>query len=249
MSTPRLDLFISALTDLVERTQDEAEILQVGRGLLHELVRQDDWLPPEFAQPDTQRYQQYPLYVDPRGRFSVVSFVWGPGQATPIHDHTVWGLIGMLRGAEQCQSYGRTAQGTWASTSLPASQLAAMRLPRRSVGPRYRVEMACRAKSCFPIVPSVVVRPYVQRPCHAPMPRCACRPRLSPASPATCNTHCNVAPVLRCCTPVLQPRSVTARDGWSQSPFRRPARPVTPTSNLFGGSIPATATLYLSVGS
>jgi predicted metal-dependent enzyme (double-stranded beta helix superfamily) len=33
-------------------------------------------------------------------RFSIVSFVWGPGQKTPIHDHTVWGLIGMLRGAE-----------------------------------------------------------------------------------------------------------------------------------------------------
>ena len=33
-------------------------------------------------------------------RFSVVSFVWGPGQRTPIHNHTVWGLVGMLRGEE-----------------------------------------------------------------------------------------------------------------------------------------------------
>ena len=32
--------------------------------------------------------------------FHVVSFVWGPGQTTPVHDHTVWGLIGMLRGSE-----------------------------------------------------------------------------------------------------------------------------------------------------
>jgi predicted metal-dependent enzyme (double-stranded beta helix superfamily) len=31
--------------------------------------------------------------------------VWGPGQATPIHDHTVWGLIGMLRGGEVAQDY------------------------------------------------------------------------------------------------------------------------------------------------
>jgi predicted metal-dependent enzyme (double-stranded beta helix superfamily) len=28
----------------------------------------------------------------------VVSFVWGPGQGTPIHDHRVWGLVGVLRG-------------------------------------------------------------------------------------------------------------------------------------------------------
>jgi predicted metal-dependent enzyme (double-stranded beta helix superfamily)/rhodanese-related sulfurtransferase len=111
MNTSRLDQFISALTELVERTQDEAEILQAGRGLLHELVQQDDWLPTEYALPDAQRYQQYPLYVDPLGRFSVVSFVWGPGQATPVHDHTVWGLIGMLRGSESCQAYVPDAHG------------------------------------------------------------------------------------------------------------------------------------------
>ena len=28
--------------------------------------------------------------------------------ATPIHDHTVWGLIGMLRGAEYSQAYRYT---------------------------------------------------------------------------------------------------------------------------------------------
>ena len=41
----------------------------------------------------------------------MVSFVWGPGQATPVHDHTVWGLIGMLRGAEYSQGYRLDAQG------------------------------------------------------------------------------------------------------------------------------------------
>jgi predicted metal-dependent enzyme (double-stranded beta helix superfamily) len=41
----------------------------------------------------------------------VVSFVWGPGQATPIHDHMVWGLIGMLRGSEKGQRYERDNHG------------------------------------------------------------------------------------------------------------------------------------------
>lgn len=113
MSTTRLDSFISALTELIEHTQDEAHILQAGRALLHDLVQQDDWLPDCYAQPDPQRYQQYCLYVDPLERFSVVSFVWGPGQATPIHDHTVWGLIGMLRGSERCQAYAPDAQGVY----------------------------------------------------------------------------------------------------------------------------------------
>jgi predicted metal-dependent enzyme (double-stranded beta helix superfamily) len=33
--------------------------------------------------------------------------VWGPGQTTPIHDHRVWGLIGMLRGSEYSQGFER----------------------------------------------------------------------------------------------------------------------------------------------
>ena len=111
MSSQRLDLFISALTELLERTRDEATLLQEGRVLLQDLIRQDDWLPPGQAHPDSDRYQQYPLFVDPLGRFSVVSFVWGPGQSTPVHDHTVWGLIGMLRGSECCQAYAADASG------------------------------------------------------------------------------------------------------------------------------------------
>jgi 3-mercaptopropionate dioxygenase len=41
----------------------------------------------------------------------VVSFVWGPGHATPVHDHTVWGLIGVLRGAEKCEEFERPGHG------------------------------------------------------------------------------------------------------------------------------------------
>ncbi|MFX7506820.1 cysteine dioxygenase, partial [Acinetobacter baumannii] len=37
---------------------------------------------------------------------------WGPGQRTPIHDHTVWGLIGMLRGSEYAQPFEIDADGT-----------------------------------------------------------------------------------------------------------------------------------------
>ncbi|NIW25120.1 MAG: cysteine dioxygenase [Gammaproteobacteria bacterium] len=76
------------------------------------LVAKDDWLEPEFAEPHPKYYQQYLLYADPVDRFSVVSFVWGPGQHTPIHDHTVWGVIGMLRGAELTQNYEISGDGT-----------------------------------------------------------------------------------------------------------------------------------------
>jgi len=113
-TTPRLQQFVSGMTEVLEHTQEEAEILSRGKALLADLVRQDDWLPEAFAQSNPERYQQFLLYADPQDRFSVVSFVWGPGQATPIHDHTVWGLIGMLRGKEHSQPYAKQADGTWA---------------------------------------------------------------------------------------------------------------------------------------
>jgi predicted metal-dependent enzyme (double-stranded beta helix superfamily)/rhodanese-related sulfurtransferase len=111
--TPRLQHFVTQLDALLTSTADEAAILASGKPLLAELVAHDDWLPTEYAQPNPERYQQFLLYADPDDRFSVVSFVWGPGQATPIHDHTVWGMIGMLRGAELCQHFAKTPQGKW----------------------------------------------------------------------------------------------------------------------------------------
>jgi len=97
--------FVRAFEQLLDGRPGEPVILERGRRLLAELVSRDDWLPTAFAQPHPQHYQQYPLHRDAAGRFSVVSFVWGPGQFTPVHDHTVWGLIGMLRGVEFTQGY------------------------------------------------------------------------------------------------------------------------------------------------
>jgi predicted metal-dependent enzyme (double-stranded beta helix superfamily) len=109
----RLRRFITGMTDLVtEEGHDEARLLTTGRKMLGELVAVDDWLPEFCAVPHPDHYCQYLLHCDPLERFSVVSFVWGPGQGTPIHDHTVWGLIGMLRGAEVAQRYTLGAPGT-----------------------------------------------------------------------------------------------------------------------------------------
>src|SRR5579871_2273856 len=101
----RLRRFVCDLTRLCDAGADEAAIRDEGGTSLRALVAADDWLPEEFARPDPMHYRQYLLYCDPLERFSVVSFVWGPGQKTPVHDHTVWGLIGMLRGAEISRNY------------------------------------------------------------------------------------------------------------------------------------------------
>ena len=103
----RLQRFVETVAGLVDRNAPESEVLPAARAAMRALVAQDDWLPEFATRPHPQYYQQYLLYADPQDRFSVVSFVWGPGQKTPVHDHTVWGVIGMLRGAERCTSFRR----------------------------------------------------------------------------------------------------------------------------------------------
>lgn len=101
----RMGRFVQQMNDLLMLKLDEPHLLDHASVLLGTLVAQDDWLPESCALPHPEFYQQYLLYLDPQERFSVVSFVWGPGQQTPVHDHTVWGLIGMLRGGEIEQSF------------------------------------------------------------------------------------------------------------------------------------------------
>ncbi len=115
-NTDRFRTFVREMTQLVDAAgDDEPRIMKEGREILGRLVAADDWLPDACAQPHPEYYQQYLLHCDPFERFSAVSFVWGPGQKTPLHDHTVWGLIGMLRGGEIETPYTKNADGTYSA--------------------------------------------------------------------------------------------------------------------------------------
>jgi predicted metal-dependent enzyme (double-stranded beta helix superfamily) len=111
--------FIAFTAAQVAAQPAEAPLLAALKPALARLVSHDDWLPDELAQPHPQFYRQYLLHADAEGRFSVVSFVWGPGQATPVHDHTVWGLIGMLRGEETSQAYAPDTSGRLQPQGVP----------------------------------------------------------------------------------------------------------------------------------
>lgn len=119
----RFITFIKGFTELMDQhAGDEPVVLARGRELLAALVSEDDWLPEQYAKPHPQYYQQYALHLDPEQRFSVVSFVWGPGQNTPIHNHTVWALIGMLRGGEESEGFQAGGPGQ-SMVSLGCTQL------------------------------------------------------------------------------------------------------------------------------
>ncbi|MDE1172634.1 MAG: cysteine dioxygenase [Parvibaculaceae bacterium] len=115
----RLREAVGRFSRLVRLTSNEQVLLQDGAEILRDLISTDDWLPDAFAAPGPERYQQYLLHCDSEELFSIVSFVWGPGQSTPVHDHTVWGLVGVLRGAEKAQRFAWQPNGELASTGEP----------------------------------------------------------------------------------------------------------------------------------
>lgn len=108
----RLREFVIGMTGLVQRQgRDELALLREGGELLGGLIASDDWLPDAFAAAHTAQHQEYLLHCDPLGRFAVVSFVLAPGQKTPVHDHTVWCLMGILRGTERFDEYRHEGEG------------------------------------------------------------------------------------------------------------------------------------------
>lgn len=142
MRTERFDQFIESLRHVVENSTTEGQILSQAEPLLKALVRHDDWLEEKYAKPHPVHYQQYCLYACPDEKFSVVSFVWGPGQKTPVHDHTVWGVIGMLRGAELCERFERRPDNTYLSTGVERLEPGMTDCVSPTVGDIHRVSNA-----------------------------------------------------------------------------------------------------------
>ena len=100
-----LDELIVGVREVVCRNLDAAATGAAVAGLLREHIGRPDLLSPEQIAPDPSGYQQHILHVEPDGSFSIVALVWLPGQATSIHDHVSWCVVGVYRGEEQETTY------------------------------------------------------------------------------------------------------------------------------------------------
>jgi len=114
--TQKLLTFIQDITHLLEEEPSESTVLTEGKKLVATLVSSDEWLPQAFRQPHPAHYQQHLLYADPLNRLSIVSFVWGPGQKTPVHDHLTWGIVGGLVGEEKEITFQKQPNGSYKKT-------------------------------------------------------------------------------------------------------------------------------------
>jgi 3-mercaptopropionate dioxygenase len=134
--------FLDGMDAIVTDARSEAETLDRAEAHLQALIATDAWLPGQFKQHDPIKYQQLALYVDPQARYSVVSFVWGPGQSTPVHNHTVWGLVGVLDGAETCEEYSRSADASLVKNHAHALERGAIDRVSPTIGDVHKVSNA-----------------------------------------------------------------------------------------------------------
>jgi len=96
--TRSLDALVAANND------SHAIAARVGM-LLRPALSDASLLEPRHCEPADDRYRQHLVHVNPAGRYSIVALVWKPGQATAIHDHRCWCVVGVWRGLERETSY------------------------------------------------------------------------------------------------------------------------------------------------
>lgn len=95
-----LNQLICEVRAVVKSESDPGQIGRAVANLLRPYLGADDFLTAEQLKPDEIKYRQHVLHVEPNGSFSIVALVWLPGQATPIHDHVSWCVVGVHRGEE-----------------------------------------------------------------------------------------------------------------------------------------------------
>lgn len=106
--------FFDFITDLglitSVRSMDEDKIRQIHRKM-RLLLSDPTFLSADARTPNTERYARHLLHKDPRERFVVVSLVWLPGQGTPVHDHSTWGVAGIVANELRIVNYVRLDDG------------------------------------------------------------------------------------------------------------------------------------------
>ena len=115
MSAPpyRLADFISDLELITAVPLPDTERIRRIQRKLRLLISGGDVSLNDPARPAPKdHYGRYLLHEDKDGRFVVVQMVWGPHLGTPIHDHSTWGVAGILTNELHIVNYDRMDDGS-----------------------------------------------------------------------------------------------------------------------------------------
>lgn len=107
-----LEDFVRDVGGVLDRRPAMPVIIRELSALTKRLVADDRWLAERYRTADPDTYTRHLLHRDPNNRFIVLSLVWLPGQATPVHDHSCWGVMGLLENSLEEICYDRLDDGS-----------------------------------------------------------------------------------------------------------------------------------------
>ncbi len=80
-------------------------------------------LPAELLQADPRHYLRRELYRSPKFGYRIFALTWGPGQASPIHDHAdTWGIEAVLHGELEVVDFRSVREYEALNELLPSGQ-------------------------------------------------------------------------------------------------------------------------------
>jgi predicted metal-dependent enzyme (double-stranded beta helix superfamily) len=116
LDNPRLREFIEAVKEIRTSRDDPKSIIAAIRPHFESLLADQIWLPAMYQEPHPEGGMgsgigTWLLYRTTDGSLALSSLVVPPGAQTPVHDHLVWGLVGLYRGAQDEEVFARRDDG------------------------------------------------------------------------------------------------------------------------------------------
>jgi predicted metal-dependent enzyme (double-stranded beta helix superfamily) len=118
LDTPTVRAFVADVAEAIAAAESPQAACDAIRPGFAELLRDPDWLPAEYQEPNPESGMgggigQWLLYRAGDRSLSLFALVVPPGSETPIHDHLAWGLVGLYRGTQDEEVYAADGDG-WA---------------------------------------------------------------------------------------------------------------------------------------
>jgi len=96
---PGLPALVSLLDDAVQQSTPHSLSHAIGGGLTRLISDPALQLPEELTEAIPGQYARRLIHRSERLNYTVIAMTWGPGQATPIHDHCgLWCVEGVVQG-------------------------------------------------------------------------------------------------------------------------------------------------------
>ncbi|MDZ7959230.1 MAG: hypothetical protein RMY34_15340 [Aulosira sp. DedQUE10] len=117
IDSPDLREFVAIAKQIISNTtHNRKQTLNTLEPHFAALLKKQDWLAEEFAQPNHHSglgggIGQWLLYRSQDRSLTIFSLVIPPNSITPVHDHLSWGLVGLYKGRQEETVYRRLDNG------------------------------------------------------------------------------------------------------------------------------------------